>query len=160
MTTDAATCALLDGSTIAGLPQWIAAHACTAWSLFDTHDAGLAAAGPWLVRMPDAAAGSGWIDAQLAAGRGVGVIYEDDCKPLRRHFRRFLSVRTPTGETTFFRFYDPRVLLAFLPECDEMELREFFGPISAFQACAPQLGLTFTLRRGPRSDLQCVARGI
>ena len=48
------------------------------------------------------------------------------------HFRRFLMIKTETGEELYFRFYDPRVLRIFLPTCDEEQLREFFGPVLSF----------------------------
>ncbi|MES2590335.1 MAG: DUF4123 domain-containing protein [Bacteroidota bacterium] len=51
---------------------------------------------------------------------------------LHRHFRRFLMVKTEEGEQLYFRFYDPRVLRIFLPTCDAVQLREFFGPVSKF----------------------------
>ncbi len=51
---------------------------------------------------------------------------------LHRHFRRFLMVKTEDGVQLYFRFYDPRVLRIFLPTCDSLQLREFFGPVSKF----------------------------
>lgn len=51
---------------------------------------------------------------------------------LHRHFRRFLMVKTEEGQQLYFRFYDPRVLRIFLPTCDALQLREFFGPIAKF----------------------------
>ena len=47
---------------------------------------------------------------------------------MRRHWRRFLLVKSPQGEEWVFRFYDPRVLEVFLPTCREEEARSFFGP--------------------------------
>jgi hypothetical protein len=51
---------------------------------------------------------------------------------LRRHFRRLLQVEDDTGKRLFFRFYDPRVLRAFLPTCREDELETVFGPVERF----------------------------
>jgi hypothetical protein len=51
---------------------------------------------------------------------------------LRRHFRRFLKVKTEDGRVLLFRFYDPRVLRVFLPTCTPEEIFEFFGPVDAF----------------------------
>lgn len=50
---------------------------------------------------------------------------------VRSHFRRFLLVQMEDGKEAYFRFYDPRVLRAFLPACTREELAEFFGPIRA-----------------------------
>ncbi len=51
---------------------------------------------------------------------------------VRKHFRKFLKVKTADGEELYFRFYDPRVLRIFLPTCNTDQLKEFFGPITAF----------------------------
>ena len=51
---------------------------------------------------------------------------------LRRHFRQFLKIKDTKGNQLYFRYYDPRVLAAFLPNCKPEELGEFFGPVTAF----------------------------
>lgn len=51
---------------------------------------------------------------------------------LRKHFRKFLLVKTEDGKELYFRFYDPRVLRIFLPTCDEQQLKDFFGPVKSF----------------------------
>jgi pSer/pThr/pTyr-binding forkhead associated (FHA) protein len=51
---------------------------------------------------------------------------------VRKHFRRFLLVRTTGGEELYFRFYDPRVLRVFLPTCTAEEVREVFGPVTCY----------------------------
>ena len=55
-----------------------------------------------------------------------------DLRELRRHLRRFLRVRDEAGKTLLFRWYDPRVLRAFLPACTAAEAAQFFGPVEAF----------------------------
>lgn len=57
---------------------------------------------------------------------------ETGIKQLRRHLREFLRVRDEAGKRLIFRYYDPRVLRAYLPTCWPAELDTFFGPISAF----------------------------
>lgn len=51
---------------------------------------------------------------------------------LRKHFRKFLFAKDESGETVYFRFYDPSILRTFLPVCNCEELSEIFGPISRF----------------------------
>ncbi|TVQ55912.1 MAG: DUF4123 domain-containing protein, partial [Phycisphaerales bacterium] len=51
---------------------------------------------------------------------------------IRRHLRKFLKVKSPEGKTLYFRYYDPRILAAFLPACNEQELRQLFGPLESF----------------------------
>lgn len=51
---------------------------------------------------------------------------------LRRHFQRFVIVKSEDGVEFYFRFYDPRVLRVFLPDCDSKQLKAFFGPVHYF----------------------------
>jgi len=66
---------------------------------------------------------------------------------LVRHFRQFLMVTLETGEEAYFRFYDPRVLRAFLPTCNTRQLHEFFGPVQRFflEDEDPDFGVFFWL---------------
>jgi hypothetical protein len=57
---------------------------------------------------------------------------ETGVKQLRRHLRQFLRVRDEAGHRLIFRYYDPRVLRAYLPTCRPGELDEFFGPVHSF----------------------------
>jgi len=51
----------------------------------------------------------------------------------RRHLRKFLKVQdASTGRQLYFRFYDPRVLRAFLPTCTAEQHAGFFGPLGCF----------------------------
>ena len=51
---------------------------------------------------------------------------------LRTHFRQFLRIRDPEGKVLYFRYYDPRVLPAFLASCNALEVTQFFGPVSRY----------------------------
>jgi len=53
---------------------------------------------------------------------------------LKRHFRTFLMVYDDEGSSLYFRYYDPRVLRAYLPTCNAEELGSVFGPIEFFIA--------------------------
>lgn len=56
-------------------------------------------------------------------------------KEMRRHLRRFLLVGDDDSRKSFyFRFYDPRVLGAFLPTCTVKQRAELFGEVRAFFA--------------------------
>jgi len=48
---------------------------------------------------------------------------------LKAHLRRFTWVLDSSEQQVLFRFYDPRVIRAFLSACNAAETREFFGPI-------------------------------
>jgi hypothetical protein len=51
---------------------------------------------------------------------------------LLSHLRDLVTVRGPGGQTLLFRYYDPRVLRAFLPTCSEDQLQTVFGGIECF----------------------------
>ncbi len=53
----------------------------------------------------------------------------DDAARLRDHLRRWLKVRDDAGRRYLFRFYDPRVLPAWLKSATPAQLARFFGPI-------------------------------
>lgn len=65
---------------------------------------------------------------------GVFVWSQVGIEALRAHFRTLTRVRTQDRRTLLFRFYDPRVLAAFLPTCDAAQVQEMFGPVEAFFA--------------------------
>ena len=64
-------------------------------------------------------------------GRSWGILLRADISPkgLRNHLRRLLLVGTPGGKQFVFRYYDPRVMRAFLPTCTASQLDEVFGPM-------------------------------
>jgi hypothetical protein len=71
---------------------------------------------------------------ELSWGHSWGVFLRSGTSltKLRRHLREFLIVRDPNGRRMAFRYYDPRVLRAYLPTCNGEELRTVFGPIEGF----------------------------
>ena len=68
---------------------------------------------------------------------GIFVLADDSLENLRLHLRRFLVVEGPNGESWYFRFYDPRVLVKYLDSCTAEELTAFLGPIHAFGVTDP-----------------------
>lgn len=63
---------------------------------------------------------------------GIFAMSNAGLEKLRIHFRRFLVVELPGGEQWYFRYYDPRLLPIYLANCEEWELRKFFGPVRGF----------------------------
>jgi hypothetical protein len=51
---------------------------------------------------------------------------------LQAHFRRLVMAQLPDGKMVYFRFYDPRVLRAYVPTCTAEEAARFFGPVERF----------------------------
>jgi len=88
---------------------------------------------PYLVHF---AAGSELLDRLLAEGWGdaFGIYLASSVGPklVRRHWRRFLIVTAdPTGERLYFRYYDPRVLRAFLPIATPRQASELHADLEA-----------------------------
>ncbi|MFQ5462505.1 MAG: DUF4123 domain-containing protein [Phycisphaerae bacterium] len=67
-------------------------------------------------------------------GHNHGVLVQSAAsfKDVRKQLRRFLIVKNEAGKKLRFRFYDPRILRAFLPVCTAAELRQFFGPMMRY----------------------------
>ena len=92
-------------------------------------------------------------------GRSWGILLRTDTglKALRHHLRRLLLVASPGGEQFVFRFYDPRVMRAFLPTCTGSQLDEVFGPVECISMEGPDARriVEFRLDTG-RSTLETV----
>ena len=99
----------------------------------------LRAAAPHLVHLaPDARFTRAFLQLGWTGNWGVLTLAPPDVTLplLRRHLRTLLRVRDETGRTLMFRFYDPRVLRAYLPTCTAMEWQAVFGPVHQF-ICPP-----------------------
>jgi len=69
---------------------------------------------------------------------------------LRKHLRSLLRVQDQAGRKLVFRYYDPRVLRAYLPTCYADELKTVYGAIECFYMEAEDPGqmLEFRVERG------------
>lgn len=92
-------------------------------------------------------------------GESIGILIEAPIKlaALRKHFRTLLMVKDDSRKRYFFRFYDPRVLRAFLPACTPDELAHFFGPITALH-CESDGGDALLTYRRKRDGLEVTTR--
>jgi Domain of unknown function (DUF4123)/Inner membrane component of T3SS, cytoplasmic domain len=127
--------ALLDAARDPRVLELLRASRAESQSLYEGPEGeALARYAPYLVRM--AGAGAGLLGELVGEGWGKAWgVYLTSRAPfaeVRRHFRRFLLVKAAGGKELYFRFYDPRVLRVFLPECDPDETRAFFGPVTAY----------------------------
>jgi hypothetical protein len=93
----------------------------------------LALVAPYLVKLPPK---SKFLEALVVLGWGeswgVWLLSRQPLAEVRKHFRRFLMVEMEEKKKAYFRFYDPRVLRAYLTNCTAAETKEFFGPVQAF----------------------------
>jgi len=73
-----------------------------------------------------------WLLARWGMNYGILLQSNASFDDLRKHFRKFLLVKNEAGKKFRFRFYDPRVLRSFLPNCTLQETTEFFGPVTRY----------------------------
>lgn len=128
--------AVLDGASIKGLPKMLWEHKPEHVCLYRGDlEADVAACAPYLVRLQPRSAltarvvGEGWGNHW-----GVFAVAPGDVAfhAVRKHFRNLQLVQRHDGKQLYFRFYDPRVLGAFLPTCDSAQRELMFGPLSAY----------------------------
>ncbi|MBI4874542.1 MAG: DUF4123 domain-containing protein [Acidobacteria bacterium] len=85
-------------------------------------------------------------------GRAWGLFLECDAGlvNLRKHLRQFLVVLDEKNTRLVFRYYDPRVLRAFLPTCTPRQLAQLFGPVQrwAMEDEDPEKALEFVREKG------------
>lgn len=110
----------------------------------------LALAAPYLVQLDSDDKLTNQILDSWGKSWGIFLHSASSMDRLRKHLRRFLQVKDEHGKTLLFRYYDPRVLRAYLPTCWTDELRTVFGPIDRFivEAADPDEVLEFTMERG------------
>jgi hypothetical protein len=88
---------------------------------------------PYLVELRDGDLFSDWALANGFGGHwGIGLRSSLSRAQLLRRFRQLLFVRDPQGEPLYFRFYDPRVLRAFLPTCQGQEIWPWLDNIDCY----------------------------
>ncbi|MEA2343746.1 MAG: hypothetical protein QOF63_1915 [Thermoanaerobaculia bacterium] len=108
----------------------------------------MAEVAPYLVELDPHARFTSWL---LKKGWGnswcvflhAGVTLER----LQAHFRRLVMAQLPDGKMVYFRFYDPRVLRAYLPTCTAKERELVFGPVDRYvmEGEDPEETVVFTL---------------
>lgn len=121
----------------------------------------MAEVGPYLVRLERDAEFTAWV-VEEGWGKhwGVFALAPVGMHAMRGHLQRFLFVHDATGQPLYFRYYDPRVLRVYLPSCNADEVKDIFGPVSAFVLEGENPG-AMTIFRGETGTLsiQQVALG-
>lgn len=93
----------------------------------------LAAAAPHLVlHVPSEPLFETW--KKEGGGRNWGLFCHSTLPfdALRRHFKKLLNVRLPSGQVVLFRFWDPRVFNPYVRACTPKELATLFGGVSQY----------------------------
>jgi len=126
--------AILDAALDNTIPAMLRSSGAEYQSLYEgARGEELAEVAPHLVRLPADSLLLKILESEgYAKNWAVFLTCDQPLKELRRHLRRFLTVKLPDGKKAFFRFYDPRVLRVFLPTCDERDAVDFFGPVNNY----------------------------
>jgi hypothetical protein len=144
------THALIDAARTFGLPAFVTASKLRTESLYDGESAEqLRDFAPYLVELGDPEVTRLLFENGWGRAWGIYLCCAESFDHLRRHLRRFLRVKAENGEEMFFRFYDPRVLRVFLPECTPQERDRFFGPVTAFAMESEDGQTCLTFRNEP-----------
>lgn len=108
----------------------------------------LALVAPYLVAIPREGSALDEL-VQEAWGKSWAVFLHATAsfRDVRRQLRRLLRAELDDGERVLFRYYDPRVLRAYLPACTAEEAAQMFGPIAHFvsEGRRGETALRFTL---------------
>jgi hypothetical protein len=90
---------------------------------------------PYLIHLVEDAPFTQWLlEHGWAQNWGIFLTSQEELPSVWRHLRQHTRVWSPERRRLFFRFYDPRVLNAFLPTCDAGQLEAFFGNVDQFVA--------------------------
>ena len=143
--------AVLDGARDRRVRGFVLDARAPAWCLYRGQlPAVLEDAAPWLLRLLP---GQGYVEELFARGWnrswGIALASTLGSRELRRHLRRFLTVRSEAGTKLVFRYYDPRVLRVYLPTCTPEEVETFLGPIRAVAAEGETPDFFHLFRRKP-----------
>lgn len=133
---DANLFVVLDGASVPNLPMQLYSLEPEFLCLYRGQlDPDLAEVAPYLVRLERDSDFTDWVLREGWGNHwGIFLGTSADLRTLRGHFRRFLIVYDSTGKPMYFRYYDPRVLRAYLPTCQPNELAELFGPVDSYLA--------------------------
>jgi len=129
---DANVFAVLDGASVPDLLDRLYAPDAPEWECLYRGELApdMAEVAPYLVALEPDHDFTDWLLAKgWGAHWGIFATGPGELFDLRQHFRRFLRVAGPEGESLYFRYYDPRVLRVYLPTCNAEELAELFGEV-------------------------------
>ena len=139
--------AVLDASRDDRIPSFLAAFDVENQSLYEGNEAEeLRDVAPYLALVPKSSKlihtlfHEGW-------GRSWGIYLtsKKSLADIRQHLQKFLTLHSEDGRARYFRFYDPRILRAYLPSRTAEEELAFYGPVSRFvvQGADPTTAIEF-----------------
>jgi hypothetical protein len=127
------TYAIIDGAACPELRfkiyDWEPQSACL-WS--GSLEPDMEEVAPYMVLLDKESTFTDWLITQGWENHwNVFITSEFDFKVFRKQIRKLLLVKSPEGQNMVFRFYDPRVMHNFLPECEPDQIAELFSGLDA-----------------------------
>lgn len=129
--------AVLDGASVPDLPLKIYEMQPHSVCLYRGElEPDLAEVAPYLVELFPDTTFTEWLLSEGLSGKHWGIFARSpfSLTELRKHFRKFLTVYDDAGNPLLFRYYDPRVLVKFLPTCDQESLEKLFNRVTDYLA--------------------------
>ena len=129
--------AVLDGASVPDLPLKIYEMQPHSVCLYRGEiEPDIAEVAPYLVELIPDTTFTDWLLTEGTGGKHWGIFARSpfSLTEMRKHFRKFLTVYDEAGNPMLFRYYDPRVLVKFLPTCDAESLRDLFGRVTEYAA--------------------------
>ena len=159
------TYAIIDAAKEGAIPYFLEGMKATYGSLLQGDDAKkLASVAPYIVALEQGSDVSRWYLEKLY-GKSIGFVLKTNwsIEGLIQFWARKVKTRIPgTEEKGFFRYYDPSVLIEYLPILEEdNELMEFMGPTNSILVEAQNPEHLFVYRQIETDDgLQVVSNTI
>lgn len=131
---DCSVFAVINGEVLPGLPQRLE-DAGLSWDCLWRGELSeeQAALAPYVVELAKEHAFTDWLLAEAVvthAGWGVLAVGPVHLLALRQHGRHLLKIETPAGTTMAWQWYRPALWAGLLPQLDDTQLLEAFGPMN------------------------------
>jgi hypothetical protein len=97
-------------------------------------DLNLANVAPYLVALPPKSDVTQWVLSQAGNHPGIFASSTVSMSDMLKHFRTLLMGYNTENRPIYIRYYDPRLLGAFLATLEGEARQEFFGPIVKYYA--------------------------
>ena len=122
---------VIDGAKVPVLVEALEEHDLDADCVFPGQLApDVASVAPYVVRAEAQGQFTDWILSEhWGQSALIALRSEHDLRSVVKHLRQLKSAQLPDGTRAYFRFYDPRVLRAYLPTCTEDELGKVLGGV-------------------------------
>lgn len=128
--------AIIDGASVPELLPKLDEYQPPCSCLFgDMIEPDMAEVAPYLVQLENDSEFTQWLLTNCWGNHwGILAMSHKNLRTIQNDLEKIINVRNEKGEILRFRFYDPRVILEYLPTCYPNELKYFFNSIDQYIA--------------------------